>query len=179
MTQLQYVLKNLDHGEAIQRQLMDNGVAQQHIRFYSRDKRRMAKLNINAASFLEERDIPHLMLRGAVFGLLGAVLLAVVVNGALPAFGPTQTIMLTLFLTLFGIWLGGLIGFNNENYKLSSFHQELMDGESILVIDAPLSQEKIIRRTMRSFDVDIHHQHSHHSGMNPFEGWKLVHHPDD
>ncbi|MCL2916018.1 hypothetical protein L2725_19955 [Shewanella corallii] len=179
MQQLHFVLKDLEHAEAIQRDLLDNGLAERQLKFFSRDKNALSHLEVNAADFWDERDMPHLMMRGGMIALGLSVLAILAFNQVFPGISLMPFILMMVFLTMFGIWLGGLIGLNNENYKLADHHKDLLDGEAVLVINARQEQQKVIEKTMMVYNLDIDHTDRTDSTINPLSGWKLVRHPDD
>lgn len=179
MQQFQFVLRNLRHAEAIQRDLVDNGISASQLKFFSRDKNALSHLNVSAASFWDERDIPHMMMRGGLIGFGISLAIVAMLKLSIPDFSLLPLSLLILFLTMFSTWLGGLIGFNNENYKLAGHHKDLLHGEAVLVINSRNEQLKIIEKTMSVYDLDIHHIDSTDSAINPLSGWRLVHHPDD
>lgn len=179
MYQLHFLLKNLTHAEEIQKQLQQNGIHEKHIRFYSRNKNKLENLNIHSANFLEERDIVHMMLRGGLFSLIISFFIMLLVFLLNVQLSINENAIIAIFCTFFGAWLGGLIGFNNENYKISAYHDALLKGDSVLVIDTREEQLIIVQKTMTNFDCDILHSSSTSSIINPLEGWRPIHHPDD
>ncbi|GAA5216722.1 hypothetical protein ACFSJ3_13570 [Corallincola platygyrae] len=180
MRQLHFILNSLDHGELIHKSLCDAGIHNNQIKFVSRDKPSLSRLRVNSASFLEERDVVHMMMRGGLFCLLLSTASVWGLNSSgLVSLGVAGSTLVIVFLTMFGTWVGGMIGFNHDNYKLAAYHDDLLQGEAVLVVTARPEQESVIQRVMMAYANDVHYVNRAENVINPLHGGRLVHHTDD
>jgi hypothetical protein len=77
-------------------------------------------------------------------------------------------IFLVIVATLFGAWLGGLIGIDSENRKLRRFHDEIEAGKYLILIYARKGQGKKIQSMMSERHPESRHVATDRHFVNPF-----------
>jgi hypothetical protein len=61
--------------------------------------------------------------------------------------GLGQIAMLCLMM-LFGTWIGGFIGFTQENKHLRRFHEQIEQGRHLMMIDVKPDEERLVHRVI-------------------------------
>src|SRR5690606_31906409 len=102
-----------------QTEIVNLGVAADNIHFVSERSEDFAGHQVKEASIIEERDVVHKIVRGAIVGML----LGVVLSTAIYYFQPygweikmMNSVFILFLMTGFGGWIGGLVGLSHRNY---------------------------------------------------------------
>ena len=148
MKRLYYLTDSLDSVTGIFEDLHRDGITDWHLHVLSRNEAGLYHRQIHSANMLQENDVIHSgqlgALLGGVAGLLAATLLEwwnpFEVDIPLPAL-----IIVAGVFTMFGAWSGGLAGVTRENYKIAQFHDDLVRGKHLIMVDVSRMQEKRIR----------------------------------
>jgi hypothetical protein len=135
--QYQFLLDNLSHSDQIQDNLAGLGIPDSRVHFVTERSEDFAGHHIHEASIMEERDLLHSSVQGAILGLLMGALVNVGVNVSAP-FGWQPDVINIVFIFMlfiaFGGWIGGLYGISHRNYRISKFEGELQKGKAIMLI---------------------------------------------
>lgn len=149
MKRLYYLTGNLDSTEGISNDIHAAGITDWHFHVISKDEAGLYRRHIHGATLFQKNEAIRYGERGALAGLALAVLLTMILMvddssglgglGYLAVFG---------FITLFGAWVGGLLGLSTENRAIARFHDELEAGHDLILVDVRREQEEAIRRVM-------------------------------
>ena len=154
MKRLYYLTDSLESVSQITDDLHQNGITDWHLHVLSRNEAGLYHRQVHSANVFQENDIIHLGEMGAMIG--GTLGLSFATLGAwLQPFGfdppfPYILLMTGLF-TLFGTWCGGLAGCTRENYKITRFHDDLVNGRHLIMVDVYRQQEKTIRHHLQQY----------------------------
>ena len=81
----------------------------------------------------------------------------------------TDILFVIVVFTLFGAWVGGLTGIDNENKKLRRFHDDIEAGKFLVLIYARKEQEQLIRDMMAEKHPEARLAAVDRHFMNPFK----------
>ena len=148
MKRLYYLTDSLDSVTSIFEDLQRDGITNWHLHVLSRNEAGLYHRQIHSANMLQENDVIHSGQLGALLGGAVGLLAATLLQWWNP-FGvdiplPALIIVAGVF-TMFGAWSGGLAGVTRENYKTTRFHDELIRGKHLIMVDVSRMQEKRIR----------------------------------
>ena len=119
-----YLAPTLVSTRQISEDLHDVGVEDWHVHVISKDESGLKKDKLHSSNWLETKDLLRFGFIGANIGFIVGVLAAGVLILFKP-FGPNFPAIASFFFvvvaTLFGAWVGGLIGIDSENQKLKRF----------------------------------------------------------
>lgn len=135
--QYQFLLNNLKNSDQIQSEIVELGVAVDNIHFVSERSDDYAGHQVKAASIIEERDVVHKIVRGAIVGMIAGAVLSTVLFYSKPYGWQVEMInsVFILFLTTgFGGWIGGLVGISHRNYRITNLEKELQQGKAIMLV---------------------------------------------
>lgn len=166
-----YLAPNLVSTHEISDDLHDVGINDWLLHVISRDEEGLKKEKLHSSNWLETTDLLRDGFIGANLGFIGGVLLA----GALmffEPFGPNIPGVALFFLvavaTLFGAWAGGLVGFDSENRKIRRFHDDIEEGEFLILIYAPKGKGEAIKAMMAERHPEARHVGTDRHFINPF-----------
>jgi hypothetical protein len=148
---LYYVAPDLEDTRSVAADLRDAGVMDWLMHVISEDEAGLRREQINSGNYLETTDVLRDGIIGANLGLIGAVLAAGLVMMFEPFGMDTPKIaylFLLVFFTLFGAWVGGLIGLNQENRKIRRFSRDIEAGRYLVLLYVLKEQEGEVRRLM-------------------------------
>lgn len=156
MKRLYYLTENLDTADDVAKALHAEGVSDWNFHVLSKDEAGLYKHHLHAATPLHQRDLIRTGERGALLGL-AAGMAAAIFSAMLIELSSVHTAMVfaiaVVLPTLFGAWLGGLVGLSTENHKITRFHGDIEAGRALLMIDVRQSHENRIRELMQLFPV--------------------------
>ena len=166
-----YLSPSLVSTHQVSDDLRDVGVDEWHVHVVSKDAAGLKNEKIHSSNWLETKDLLRLGFIGANLGfIVGALAAGVLV--LLKPFGPNFPNLAYFFLvvvsTLFGAWVGGLIGMDSENQKLKRFHDDIEDGKYLILIYARKGQGETIKEMMRERHPESRHVATDRHFINPF-----------
>lgn len=168
-----YLAPNLVSAHQISDDLHDVGIDEWHVHVISKDEAGLKKQKLHSSNWLETRDLLRDGFIGANFGLIAGVIAA----GAMmlfEPFGPNVPVVAYFFLvavaTLFGAWVGGLVGIDSENNKLKRFHDDIEAGKHLLLIYARKGEGERVKEMMRERHPESRHVATDRNLFNPFAG---------
>ena len=148
---LYYIAPTLKSTQEVADDLNQVGVFEWLIHVIARDEAGLKRERLHSSNYLETTDLIRDGLIGAGLGFVGAIL-ALAMMMVFEPFGPDAPSVLYFFLFLvltgFGAWVGGLTGLDNENRKIRRFHDNIEQGEFLLLIYALKEHEDEIRDVM-------------------------------
>lgn len=151
MKRMYYLTSNLDSTVRISNDIHTAGITDWHFHVISKDEAGLYRRHVHGASLLQKQDVIRYGERGAIAGFILA-LLATGYAMATEVFGSEVTgfiyVAMFGFITLFGAWLGGLIGLATENQAIAQFHGAIDRGDYLILIDVRRGQEDSIARLM-------------------------------
>jgi hypothetical protein len=169
---LYYLAPNLDSTHKISDDLHEVGVLDWFLHVIARDEAGLKREHIHSSNYLETTDLIRDGLIGANLGFIGAVIAAGLVMLFEP-FGPETPKVIYFFVivvfTLFGAWVGGLTGIDNENKKLKRFHDDIEAGKYLILIYVRKEQEELVRSMMRENHAEARLGAVDSHFLNPFK----------
>jgi hypothetical protein len=148
---LYYIAPDLKDTREVTGELRETGVMEWLMHVISKDEAGLRREQIQSGNYLETTDVLRIGIIGANLGLFGAVAAAGLVMWFEP-FGietpKLAYLFLLAFFTLFGAWVGGLIGLDNDSRKIRRFHDEIDSGKYLILIYVPKEQERQVRAMM-------------------------------
>lgn len=167
-----YLAPNLESTHRISEDLHSVGLLDWFLHVISKDEAGLKREHIHSSNYLETTDIIRDGIIGANLGFIGAVIAAGLFMIFEP-FGPGTPKVVYFFVivvfTLFGAWVGGLTGIDNENKKLRRFHDDIEAGKYLILIYARKDQESKIRDMMRERHPEARLAAVDRSFLNPFK----------
>ena len=146
-----YLSPSLDSSKKISDDLHEAGLHDWYMHVVSKDEAGLKKRHIHSSNYLETLDLPGGTLVG---GSIGFVVSLIVVGLAVQVepFGfplsPTVYLIMIGFLTLFGIWEGGLYGIDKQNRKIKPFRKEIEAGKYLFLVYIAKEKETTITNMM-------------------------------
>ena len=149
---LYYLAPTLESTRAVSDDLHAVGVKDWSIHVISNDEAGLKKERIHSSNYVETLDFVRTGLLGAYIGffvgMLGVFLLM-----ATQAFGANTPVAaylgVMLVATLFGAWMGGMLGLGMENKKLNQFHDDIRSGKYLILIYSRKGSGEMIKAMMR------------------------------
>ena len=166
-----YLAPSLFSTHQISDDLIDLGIADWFVHVISKDEAGLKKEHLHSANWLETHDLLRDGFIGANLGFMAGVAGAGAVMFLQP-FGPETPGVVYFFLvvvaTLFGAWVGGLIGIDSENRKLNRFHDDIEAGKYLLLIYVPKGHGEDVKAMMNNKHPEARHVATDRHFINPF-----------
>ncbi|WP_067585046.1 hypothetical protein [Endozoicomonas ascidiicola] len=154
MKRLYYLTGSLNSVTQIIDDLHHAGISDWHLHVLSRNEAGLYHRQIHSANMLQENDVLHSGELGALIGGLAGLTIATLLELWDPfefAASFPMLILVAGVFTLFGAWSGGLAGVTRENYKTERFHDELIRGRHLIMVDVSKQQEKVVRHHLSNY----------------------------
>jgi len=166
-----YLAPSLVSTQKISEDLHDVGIDDWLLHVVSRDEAGLKKERIHSSNWLETTNLLRDGFIGANFGfIVGAVAAGSVM--LFEPFGPNVPAVVFIFMvvvaTLFGAWVGGLIGMDSENRKLRRFHEDIEAGKYLVLIYARKGLGAKIEQMMSERHPEARHVATDKHFINPF-----------
>jgi hypothetical protein len=149
---LYYLAPSLPATHDISDHLHGVGVKDFYLHVVARDERGLKQQHIHSANYLETLDVIRDGYIGAAIGFLGG-LAGIGLLMYFRPFGPAVPtfvyVVLVAVATLFGAWVGGLTGVDNENQKLRKFHEDIEAGKFLMLVYVRKREEPAVRAMMQ------------------------------
>jgi hypothetical protein len=166
-----FLAPTLNSTEQISNDLHEVGIADWLLHVISRDEAGLKRKHIHSSNWFETHDLIRDGFIGANLGFIVGTLMA----GALmlfKPFGPDLPGVVYFFLvavaTLFGAWVGGLIGIDKENRKLRRFHADIEEGKYLILIYVKKGMGEAVKEMMSSKHPEARHVATDRHFINPF-----------
>lgn len=156
MKRLYYLADNLDAVDEIAETLHSAGISDWNFHVLSKDDAGLYKHHLHSATPLHRRDVIRAGERGALLGF-GVGFLVAIFSASLLELAPVYSFVVFCIAialpTLFGAWVGGLVGLSQENHKIARFHSDIEAGRALLMIDVDRAHYSRIQLLMQTFAV--------------------------
>lgn len=166
-----YLAPSLVSSNKISQHLQDIGIADWLIHVISKDEAGLKQTQLHSSNWFETHDLIRDGFIGANLGFISGVLLAGLVMLFEP-FGDDPPGVVYFFVvvvaTLFGAWVGGLIGMDSENRKIRRFHDAIEEGKYLFLIYAPKGYGEQIKKMMAELHPNTVHVATDRQFINPF-----------
>ena len=166
-----YLAPTLVSSQKIANDLKEVGVAEWLVHVISKDEAGLKKEHLHSSNWFETRDLLRDGFIGANLGFIVGVMLAGAVMFLQP-FGEDTPNVVYIFVvvvaTLFGAWVGGLIGLDSENRKIRRFHDDIEAGKYLFLIYAPKGQGEPVKAMMKERHPEAQHVATDTHFINPF-----------
>ncbi len=156
MSKLKYLTNDIEELDAVEQDLEANGIPRSHIHVLSNSDGELAKHDIPTFSDWSKRDLTYYGIRGAVIG----VVLSMCILGGGYVYGITDSVSWAIlgFIAAatmgFCTWEGGLMGIAKLNHEFEQYHEDIENGEHLLVVDvADKDEEAKARYSVESHPV--------------------------
>ena len=169
---LYYLAPSLASTQKISQRMSELGVQDWFLHVISKDEAGLKQERIQSGNYLETTDLIRDGLIGANLGFIGAVLAAALVMFFQPFGAEVPKVayfFIVLVFTMFGAWVGGLIGLDNENRKLRRFHDDIEQGAYLVLIYVLKEQEQAVRAAMRQEHAEARLAAVDRHFLNPFK----------
>ena len=147
MKRLYYLTEDMDFAEHISAVLTSSGISEHHIHVLSKDEAGVTTHHLHGPNILERVDFVRVALNGMGIGMMLAIITLfvarILLDVSMTMAGQIGSMAL---LMLFGTWLGGMIGFTQENRHLRRFHEQIEKGRHLIMIDVHPQEEPKVHR---------------------------------
>ncbi len=151
MKRLYYLTESIDAAERLSERLHEEGITDWNFHVLGQDKANIVRHHLHSTSPLQELDIIRSGERGVLIGFtLGVLLVCYIALQTSWGAGLSwmwQAAGIILF-SMFGAWVGGLVGVSNENYKIRRFHKDIEEGKYLVLVDVKASQKSAVESTV-------------------------------
>jgi len=137
MKTLYYLASTLSSTDNIAHELERAGVQNWFIHIISNDESGISKRHLHSSNYLETLDLARDGLIGGIIGFaIGLIVVALLafLNPLGIELSAAIYLFILIFLTLFGLWEGGLAGIASKNKKLAEFDDDLAAGKYLILI---------------------------------------------
>ena len=172
MKRLYYITNDINEAERASDRLHEEGVTDWNFHVLGQDKAQIVKHHLHSTTPLHELDI----IRSGERGVIAGFTIGILITGYITLFTPLGSsfnllgqMMLVLLFSLFGAWVGGLVGVSNENYKIKRFHGDIKKGNYLLLVDVNRSQRQAVEDVIAEFS-GIRKAGEDSTFINPFAG---------
>lgn len=168
---LYYLSPNLDVSKRVSDDLHNIGITDWYIHVISKDEAGLNQKHLHSSNYLETLDLARGTTAGGAIGFIISWILVALAISLEPFGSPIDNswyLFLVVFVTLFGIWEGGLVGIERKNKKISPFMRDIQEGKYLVLIYADKAHETAISEMMK-----VRHPESKLAGVdrhfiNPF-----------
>lgn len=138
---------NLDDLEAVERDLLAQGLLEPQIHVLSQDDAGATEHHLHQVHSLLRQDTIHAGEVGALIGLAVSALSIVIAyfSGLPDTIGWVPFAFLSIILLGFFTWEGGLFGIQVPNSQYRRFTKALDEGKHMLIVDVDPVQENVLR----------------------------------
>lgn len=154
MKRLYYLTDNIDVAEHVSERLHDQGITDWNFHVLGRDKAKLVHHHLHSTNPLQELDIIRLGEMGVLVGFAVGILVTGYIT-LFTEFGATLNWMgqagAIILFSLFGAWVGGLVGVSTENYKIRRFHRDIDEGCYLMMVDVSPDQRDAVEKVIEDF----------------------------
>lgn len=148
------------------------------IHVWGRNRQQIVEQDLNPLAPMDQSDLIHSGEQGALLGCgMGFIIGMGVIAAAPPqlGLGVGTLLLVTAFITLFGSWVGGLVGMASDNYQLEPFHQQVDDGQFLVLLDTEADKADRVIRDLTQAVPTLHYAGENDSWNNPLHGSFVKH----
>ncbi|MBL4795487.1 MAG: hypothetical protein JKY24_08320 [Pseudomonadales bacterium] len=172
MDRMYFLTNSIESADAIEKDLVFRGVNLNHIHIISHHDAEEKIHNVHSGSYFMRRDIVHSGERGLIIGLIVGLIAGSLLAAIAPfAVGLELTLIAstTILSSLFGVWVGCMIGLSTENYKIAQFHDQLEAGQYLMVVDVKSSEKEGVETLMKQKHPESSFAGEASTTTNPFK----------
>ena len=178
MRRLYFVAENLQTLLRAKKEFNQLDIHSVDVHVWGRNRQEILANDLNPMTPMDQSDLIHSGEQGALMGccagfVLGLVLIVLEPFGMKLGFG--TLFLTTVFITLFGSWVGGLVGIGSDNYQLEPFHQRIDDGQYLLQLDADQQKTEAIINSLKSTVPKLKFAGENDGWNNPLRGSFVKH----
>ena len=166
-----YLAPTLVSTHQVSQDLKDVGIEEWHVHIISKDEAGLKNERLHSSNWFETTGLFRNGAMGAGLGLVAGILVAGIMLMVKP-FGPDVPSISYFFLvavaTLFGAWVGGLVGMDNENKKLKKFRPDIEAGSYLILIYARKGMGEKIETMMQERHPEAQYVAADRHFINPF-----------
>lgn len=146
-------------------------ISDRHIRLISHSTNDLRQHNLHSASIIHKTNFVRGLERGCFYSLSFSLIGFCVIAFGAPWWTLNSSLTAVLFLSvlliplLAGGSIGAWVGFRNESYKISRFHQDLENGHHLILVDSDRLEP--IKRALKNCPVVD--KGSDHTLIYPFD----------
>jgi len=158
MKRLYFLADSLEQVRKISDDLHHQGLNDWQFSVLSRNEAGLFHHHVHSANLFQQNDVIHSGEIGAIVGGTIAFIAALIVELLTPFGDPMPlpiVILASVFFVLFGVWSGGLAGTTRENYKTTHFHDELVRGKHLIMIDASKHQAREVQLQLAQYHMHV------------------------
>ncbi len=146
-----YISNDLDDLETLENDLESRNISRAQIHILSNNDAGLEQHHLHQVPSPLKKDIVHTTKIGFLVGLAvsGTILLTAYLIGMAESFYWVPVIFLAIIALGFCTWEGGLIGIHKPHHEYKKFEKVLEHGKHVLIIDAPLDQEDLIKEVLQ------------------------------
>lgn len=171
MNRQYFISENLEDLEAVQAELLEQGITLPQIHVLSNSDAELQEHHLHPVAEVMRSDVFNSGLWGFGIGLCGAllVIVATLAMGWAGTVGWTPFIFLALIILGFCTWEGSFLGFQEKNRRFKRFEDTIRNNRHVLMVDVGEDQESVLN------DVIGRHPHLAPAGEgDPAPGWVIV-----
>lgn len=144
MKRLYYLFRGAHHARAISDDLQKAGIDDSHLHFMSHSPGPLQLAHVTTTDIFEETDIQHRGIHGGIIGLAVGILfsLYLLTTELGEHINTLVFFVVSLFIALFGTWVGGFVGLQSDNHHIARFHDALERGETLVMVDTFTPQQE-------------------------------------
>lgn len=147
MKRLYYLSPSIDSVDNVSKDLHEHGITDWNFHIISTNEEGLYSHHLHSANAFQRTDLVRFVERGLMSGgLVGLFFLIPFTYISEFTFNAWLTI--TLFSMFFGAWFGGVGGLNTEHYKIRKFHDQIVSGQYLLLVDVNKKDEQRIKCIM-------------------------------
>ena len=152
MKRYYFIGDDLEKVAAVERELLERGVAAEKIHVLSLDDTDAERRHLHDVQSLMKRDVIHSTEIGALIGLAASIiaLVAAQLTGLVAQVGWVPFVFLAIVLLGFFTWEGGLWGIQVPNSRFRRFENALRSGRHIFFVDIDDVDEATLRDVMKT-----------------------------
>ncbi len=113
-------------------------IAKEAIGVINRDEAKVSAYRLQSASYWQRLDIFHSGEWGALIGFIIGLIISIMIGVYQPLDLQLGVLPLSGFValtTLYGTWVGGMVGINHQNHKIAKFRHEIKKGKTLCLVD--------------------------------------------
>jgi len=138
-----YLLDDIGDADSISTMLHKSGIADWQFHVLAKDEDGLYKHHLHRANFLQKKDLVHSGQRGVlVGGVAGLYLSLFIVPWSLSSTPLFASILIALVTV--GVVSGGILGSFHENHKIARFHDDIEQGQLLIMLDIRKHQLELV-----------------------------------
>ena len=176
MKRLYYLSPSIDSAELVSKDLHEQGITDWHFHIISKDEEGLCSHLLHSANTFHRTDFIRFVERGLISGGLIGLFFAIPL-AYIEGFTFNAWLAISFFGVLFGAWCGGVGGISQENYKIQRFHQQIEEGQYLIMVDVSKKDSQRIQAIMAVRHPEAMLQGESSTFTNPFASDNKEPHP--